>query len=341
MVSRELLEVVRCPTCGDEGFLRPEEAALRCTRCGTAYPRRPGYLDLMPRQEGFAPTSRYVAEEEEFASALDYRTVGPPLLAAGVRQRLLRGMLSLRPADRVLDCGCGNGKFSLWNREQVAFMAGLDPATLFADAAVERVDLVQGDARCMPFGSASFDKAFSFDVFEHLTRDDLEAVLAELRRVLRPGGRLLVYSNTREPSRLQPLVNASRRLGAALRRRGLAAPERDALRKADHVKAIATFEELATLVQGHGFRIVRVRFWNSVITSFIEHVLVPLVLTPHPRPPKAARERGEGYARWRARASQRGLFYRAGRALTWIMGLDVALFGRLRSGSYFLLLERS
>jgi len=348
MVSAELLAAVRCPSCQDEGTLQAEGETLRCTLCGTAYPRHPAYLDLMPRTGGFGHTSRYISEAEEFAATLDYRTVGPPLLAAGVRQQVLRRMLPLRPADRVLDCGCGNGKFALWNHDRVALMAGLDPATLYADAALEQVDLVRGDARRMPFGAASFDKAFSLDVFEHLTLPDLQAVLAELRRVLCPGGWLLVYSNTREPSRLQALMDASRRLGAALRRRRLVGPERDALRKADHVKCIATFEELAALVQGHGFRIVRVRFWNSVITTFIEHLLIPLLeRQPRPRSPRPAvslpggEEAGGERARWREHASRRGPFYWAARSLTWLMGLDLALFGRLRSGSYFVLLERA
>lgn len=346
MVSPDLLAIVRCPVCRDEGFLQVEEEALRCARCGERYPRHPGYLDLLPRQETLAHTSRYVAEEESFAAALDYRTVGPPLLAAGVRQHVLRQMLSFQPDDGVLDCGCGNGKFALWNRSAVRLLAGLDPATLFAEAALEEVDLVQGDARRSPFATASFDKAFSIDVFEHLTRPDLEAVLRELHRLLRPGGRLLVYSNTRERSRLQPIIDLWRRIGRFLRRHGLTAPETDALRKADHVKALATFEELAALVQAHGFRLVQVRFWNSVVTSFVEHVLGPLgeALASLPgrlrRRPVSTPLGGETRSRLRQRATRRGPLYRAACALTWLMGLDVLLFGRLRSGSYFLLLER-
>lgn len=350
MVSSKLLELLRCPTCRDAGRLSREGEALRCTHCGERYPLQAGYVDLMPRGVTFEHTSDYVAEGEAFAQALDYRSVGPPLLAAGVRQRTLQRLLRLRPADRVLDCGCGNAKFALWNAGDAALMVGLDPAPLFADAALEEVDLVQGDARRTPFGADTFDKAFSIDVFEHLTLADLEAVLDELHRVLRPGGRLLVYSNTREPSRLQPVVNLWRRIGRWLRRRGLAAPDHDALRKADHVKAVATFEELIELVEGHGFRFVKVRFWNSVVTSFVEHVLMPLAEArsgrkrsgPAGGDPAAAQSPpgpSPSRARWRERAARRGPLYWAARALTWCMGLDLTLLGRLRSGSYFLLLE--
>ncbi len=347
MVSAELLQVVRCPACGDEGLLQPEDRTLRCSRCDTAYPRRDGYLDLMPRGVTFEHTSDYVAEEQAFGEALDYRTVGPPLLAAGVRQRALQRMLRLQPVDRVLDCGCGNAKFSLWNRQAVGMMVGLDPATLFADVALEQVNLVRGDARRLPFASGSFDKAFSIDVFEHLALTDLQGTLAELHRLLRPGGRLLIYSNTREPSRLQPIVDLWRRIGRWMRRRRLAGPDYDTLRKADHVKVIATFEELTTLVESHGFRIVEVRFWNSVVTSFVEHVLVPLVEARSlSRGGEKAGQgsggggRGPSRSHWRQQAARRGPLYWAAQALTWWMGLDITLFGRLRSGSYFLLLER-
>lgn len=345
MVSRELQSILRCPTCGDAGRLSLDGRALRCEQCGERYPLYPGYVDLMPRSTLFEHTSHYVSEEETFAEALDYRSVGPPLLAAGVRQRVLQRMLQLNPADQVLDCGCGNAKFTLWNRDAVGLIVGLDPASLFADAAVERVNLVQADARRAPFASRSFDKAFSIDVFEHLTIEDLRAVLRELHRLLRPGGRVLIYSNTREPSRLQGIVELWRRLGRWLRRRGLTGPDLDAIRKADHVKAVATYEELAALVEGHGFRIVQVRFWNSVVTSFVEHVLMPLAervtgrakgIVGSPVPPSAPSPR----AQWRRQAARRGPLYWLSRALTWVMGWDITLFGRLRSGSYFLLLER-
>ena len=355
MISAQLLAIVRCPTCREQGLLRPEGPALRCTHCGETYPQHPGYLGLLPRGAAFEHTTHYVTEEEAFAAALDYRTVGPPLLAAGVRQRVLRQMLRLRRDDRVLDCGCGNGKFALWNRDAVALMVGLDPATLFAEAALEQVDLVQGDSRRLPFAAASFDKAFSIDVFEHLSRADLETTLDELHRLLRPGGLLLIYSNTREPSRLQPIISLWRRIGRFLRRCRGAGPDPDALRKADHVKAVATFEELQALVEGHGFRMAGVRFWNSVVTSFVEHVLLA-DLTPAPRPLTAgsplplSRSEGEGEgargegvrsrASLRQRAAGRGPLYWAAQALTWWMGLDIVLLGRLRSGSYFLLLER-
>jgi SAM-dependent methyltransferase len=55
------------------------------------------------------------------------------------------------------------------------------------------------DARRLAFADASFDTAFMTDVVEHLTPAELAAALAEVYRVLRPGGRLVVHTS---PNRL-------------------------------------------------------------------------------------------------------------------------------------------
>src|SRR5205823_6617169 len=52
--------------------------------------------------------------------------------------------------------------------------------------------LVRGDARRMELGDESYDVVVAFSILEHLRADDLAATLAEVARVLRPGGRFLV-----------------------------------------------------------------------------------------------------------------------------------------------------
>ncbi|MCS6839542.1 MAG: class I SAM-dependent methyltransferase [Roseiflexus sp.] len=358
MVPYDLYRLLQCPTCGSRDLIVTDDG-VTCATCSAEYPRRDGYIDLMPRGVEFGYVSKYVSEEAELAHELDYRDLAPPLLAAGVRNRTLQRLLNLRPTDIVLDSGCGNGKFAAWNADRVRLMVGVDPATLFADEAVRTVALIQGDARRLPFADSTFDKAFSIDVLEHFPRDVIDAYLCETARVLRPGGRLLVFSNTREPSRLQPLIAASRWIGRQFVRAGLYDFEREARRKSDHIKALATWEDVLDAMQRAGLRPVRVVFWNSVVTSFVEHVLMKLgeAIVGRSRknvtrcngaaPTGASLPIGEGVAREirarqriRARLRRRGLVYHALLAVTLVMELDLWLFGRLRSGSYFVVVEK-
>jgi ubiquinone/menaquinone biosynthesis C-methylase UbiE len=320
-----------------------------------------GYIDLMPRNTAFDYTSKYVSEEEALAEELDYRELAPPLLAAGLRNHALVRLLQFQPGDVVLDNGCGTAKFAAWNAQRVGLMVGSDPATLFADAAVEQVALAKSDSRVLPFADNSFDKAFSIDVLEHFPREVIDAYLQETARVLRPGGRFLAFSNTREPSSLQPLINLSRALGRLFVRMGLYDFQREARRKSDHIKALATWEEVVDAMTRAGLRPVRVVFWNTVFTTFVEHVLMKLgevafgnpparrkpprsehTLPASPAEPGTSGTQREIQARrsMRRYLDRRGLVYHALRAITQLMELELWLFGRLRSGNYFIVVEK-
>ncbi len=356
MIPRELYRLLQCPTCRSR-HLYVTNAAVHCATCRNEYPKCDGYIDLMPRDTAFDYVSKYVTEEEHMAEELDYRDLAPPLLAAGVRQRVLRRMLRLTPHDRVFDNGCGNGRFAVWNADAVALMVGSDPATLYADDAIKTIALAQADSRQLPFADGSFDKALSIDVLEHFPLDVIDGYLAETARVLRSGGRFAAFSNTKEMSLLQPLINASRRLGQWFVRRGVYDFEREARRKSDHVKALQTFDDVVAALERAGMRVVEVRFWNTVITSFVEHVLMKLgeALIARGRGPKQAEPAQDGggvrategtqreiVARRRIRhqLTPRSPVYWALFLITLLMELDVRLFGKLRTGPYFVLAEK-
>jgi ubiquinone/menaquinone biosynthesis C-methylase UbiE len=348
MVPNELYRLLRCPSCYSRNLV-VNEAAVSCGGCGVDYPRHAGYLDLMPRGVAYDYTSKYVAEEAQLAEELDYREIAPPLLAAGVRNRALVRLLALGAGDVVLDNGCGNGRFAVWNRERVALMVGNDPATMFADEALAQIALTQADSRRLPFADGAFDKSFSIDVLEHFPREVIDAYLAETARVLRPGGRFLAFSNTSEPSSLQPLTNLSRRIGRLFVRAGIYDFEREARRKSDHIKALRTFEDVLAAMRQAGLRPVRIVFWNSVFTSFVEHVVMKLgeAWLARRRAPAAPGPVGAGTSRElrarqavRGRLRQRGGLRLALELITRMMELDLWLFGRLRSGSYFIVVEK-
>ncbi len=346
---------------------------LYCGACGAHYRVTDHYLDMMPQGVAFDYVSKYVAEEEQLAAELDYRALAPPLLAAGVRNRALVRLLDLRPHDIALDSGCGTAKFAAWNATRVDLMVGSDPVTLFADAAVAHVALLRADSRRLPFATNSFDKAFSIDVLEHFPLDVIDDYLAETARVLRPGGRFLAFSNTREPSPIQPIIDVSRRIGRGFVQMGVYDFEREALRKSDHLKALATWEDVQAAFARAGLRPVKVVFWNSLFTTFVEHVLMKLgeavvgrgssdqpgdpaaASSPTDAPPATGRSNGtappttvstgtarEIRARQRLRGSLRpgNPVYHGLQAVTLVMELDLWLFGWMRSGSYFIVVEK-
>jgi SAM-dependent methyltransferase len=107
-----------------------------------------------------------------------------------VIEEALAGLGLSGPLD-ILDAGCGSGR-NMVDLARLGTVTGLE----LADASVARArsrgvgEVVQATLEEMPFGAGSFDLAVSFDVIEHL--DDDRRALAELRRVVRPGGLLVV-----------------------------------------------------------------------------------------------------------------------------------------------------
>jgi len=100
-------------------------------------------------------------------------------------------------ADRVLDVGTGEGQVA---RQAVArgaaTVVGLDPTVNQLTEAVRRGGgpaYVQGGAHALPFASGAFDAVVACLVFEHVVAVD--EALAEVARVLRPGGRFAFFLN--------------------------------------------------------------------------------------------------------------------------------------------------
>jgi SAM-dependent methyltransferase len=133
--------------------------------------------------------------EEDFYRAY-YALEGRHWWFLGRRKLFLR-MLEERfpPADRpldVLDFGCGTGAF-LEHLERFGTVSAVDAdpsAVSFCHARGRREVQVAQPGAPLPFPDDAFDLVTSLDVIEHI--DDDVAALAELRRVLRPGGSLLV-----------------------------------------------------------------------------------------------------------------------------------------------------
>jgi demethylmenaquinone methyltransferase/2-methoxy-6-polyprenyl-1,4-benzoquinol methylase len=162
-----------------------------------------------------APLPRYYSNEEEHerfvrhmfdSTAVDYERV-ERMLAWGTgswyrRQALQRA--GLQAGMRVVDVGTGTG---LLAREALELcgpegsLIGVDPSpAMMAQAQLPTAALLQGRAEALPCASASADFLCMGYALRHLS--DLDQALAEFRRVLRPGGRLLILEISRPESRL-------------------------------------------------------------------------------------------------------------------------------------------
>jgi arsenite methyltransferase len=116
------------------------------------------------------------------------------------RRALVRAALRPAPGERILDVGCGPGYYVAELLEQVGpagAVTGVDASEQLLALARRRnagranAAFQLADATALPVADASFDAALSVQVLEYVA--DVAAVLAELRRALRPGGRLVVW----------------------------------------------------------------------------------------------------------------------------------------------------
>jgi ubiquinone/menaquinone biosynthesis C-methylase UbiE len=275
--------------------------------------------------------------------------VSPPLLSAAVRNTMLRKFLDMGPGDVVLDLGCGSGRFCVWSLDTGAHLIGADTGTFFATEARAGVDLVVGELRRLPFADGSVTKAYTIDVLEHLSQEGLHATLSEVARVLKPGGAVFVYTHVRQRSVLAPLLGAVAATALAVERLGLADLTIEKLRKTDHLNPLMSRHHLNQVAAAAGFRVERFRYYTPLLSSIAENILVPTAA--HAMARRVARSASSSHgvdreamrtARVAAkqRIAKRGFAYHALHMLTRVVMLDVALFGRMRSGPFFALLVK-
>lgn len=149
----------------------------------------------------------------------------------------------LAPGEVVVDVGTGRGELLAVAVQQGAARAiGIEysPAavrlarhTLAVQGVGERAEVLEADSRAMPLPDGCADLVTMLDVVEHLAPAELDATLREVRRVLRPGGRVLVHTL---PSRtLYSVTYRLQRLLVPGRRRRWPADPRNDFERRMHV----------------------------------------------------------------------------------------------------------
>jgi ubiquinone/menaquinone biosynthesis C-methylase UbiE len=337
--SRDYADRIRCACGGPEKTkLINEGRALRCPCCGVEYPfdENGGYVDLRP-QWGTQAQTQYT--NRDFHEQLHVRDT-PPVLSAGVKAAWTRRLLGLRAGDAVVDLGCGAGKFALFHAEHGQRVVGVDIAPFFLPRAQRRIDLIVADLRRLPFRKGAFPRASCLDVLEHLDESGLSEVLVEARRILGSSGRLCVYTHAMESSRLASFQRGVNRLARLLERLGLIDGERERLRKSDHVNAIRSHEHFDELCAAAGLVVRRRRYYNVVLKAVVEDLLLRIYEQARQRRrSKKEASRADHAADPEGASPGRGALLIA-RLLTKLLMLDVAIFGRIRTGPFFGLIEK-
>jgi demethylmenaquinone methyltransferase / 2-methoxy-6-polyprenyl-1,4-benzoquinol methylase len=183
------------------------------------------------------------------------------VMTAGLDQRWRRLAVRLvvRPGDRVLDGCCGTGDLAIAARRAGADVVGLDfsrPMLERARRKAPELEWIQGDLLELPFEDASFDAATVGFGVRNVA--DLERGIGELRRVLRPGGRVAILEITTPRGPLKPFYKLWFDVLIPLAGRVLPGGKAYTYLPAS-VRRFPGPEALAALIEGQGFADVEFR----------------------------------------------------------------------------------
>ena len=204
------------------------QANSRPPRPTVSTPDGTPFMDRLPQQTAcLSVQSRMLGHHSHAAAAADASTRGHlihwarfydrcvflcTLGRAGAMREEAADLAAIRPGESVLEVGCGTGELTRRARERAgsaAVVCGIDPSAEMIGVARAKsaraglgIDYRIAAIEALPFADASFDVVLSSMMMHHLPEDLKPLGLAEVRRVLKPGGRLLIVDMKRLSGRL-------------------------------------------------------------------------------------------------------------------------------------------
>lgn len=179
MLRKEILAILRCCECGAD-LSAVDESELVCDACHARYPVREGVPIMIAgggRQEDAPPSANRAKPRSGGLIRRLYQSLSPPsAIYVHDKSKITRFVASLGPGARVVDLGSGSKK-----RAENTINLDIRP--------FPNVDVVF-DGGALPIKDGVVDGAISTAVLEHVP--DAEAFVAELYRILKPGGQFLV-----------------------------------------------------------------------------------------------------------------------------------------------------
>jgi SAM-dependent methyltransferase len=186
---------IACPQC--QGELEPADQGLQCTKCGAAYIIRNGVVDLRPgaRQDHGEDEawSRHWDDANQTSIVQRFfsfyrKAVFARAVAYFVDHYFPRTGL-------ILEAGSGTSETSMRvHKAKGRTLVALDLIPGVLERCHPVMDVrVAGDIFRLPFQSDSVDGIWNVGVMEHFTHDQIDEIMREFYRVLRPGARIILF----------------------------------------------------------------------------------------------------------------------------------------------------
>jgi SAM-dependent methyltransferase len=253
-----------CPVCRDG--LQTQTAGLACLVCAQLYPVADGIADLRPaasreKPELAAWTEHWSPEKQQTVVQRFFSFYRKAVFAPAIAHYVNR---YLAPSGLLLEAGSGTSETSIYidkrNGARVLVAAEIVLPVLRACHPVMDVRL-GADVFRIPLASASVDGIWNVGVMEHFEHDQIDQVMRECGRVLKPGGRIVLFWPGRDsvPQRIL-------RLGEAVINRWQ--PERRFRFHPDEISQLRSLAQGRDVLQRNDFDVVRVDYGVRTLLGF-------------------------------------------------------------------------